>query len=597
MSLVTAGTDRASKRKLSNVALGSEHADLVIRGGALVNVYTREVYPAEIAIAGNRIAAVDVDLSHAVGPLTDVLDADGRFLVPGFIDTHSHVHESQLPIPEYARAVIARGTTSVSTDFYGELVVGGVAAVDACLDAARTLPLKLLFMLGTPGYSQNFPFGHSGWPTLDDMRALALRPECVGMDDSFAAYIADGESGILDLVDEVQSRGLWVSSHGAEMTGRRLQAWMAYLGATDDHECVSADDAVAKSRLGVYVTAREGAGCYNLAEVIKAITVGGIDPRRFCFNTDVPSSVEIADLGHIDHSVRMAIELGIEPLVALQMATLNASECLGVTRHIGAISPGKIADVLLVGDLRAVDVQCVIADGRIVLADGDSDTAIFVKAAFPQAARDTVIFKRAVVEADFAIRTGAPDGRAPGRVIGAFGHTVTTDDITEMLDVFDGYVLADQARDLLKIAAIERVRGTGEIGVGLVTGFHLKGSCALATTFNSQQQNCIVVGTTDHDMAVAANELARVGGGFIAVRDGCVAAMLELPLFGLLSEEPYEVVVAQLKGLLSVVAEMGCDMQSPFATLGFVGLPVDIGHLKICPEGLVDVWSRSIVEV
>ena len=375
-----------------------------------------------------------------------------------------------------------------------------------------------------------------------------------------------------------------------------MQAWTAYLGATDDHECVDADDAVRKARLGVYVTAREGAGCYNLTEVVKAITERGVDPRRFCFNSDVPSSVEIADLGHMDHSVRMAIERGVDPLVAIQMATLNAAECLGVQRHVGAIAPGRIADLLIVGDLRAVDVQCVVADGRIVLADGASATAGLGVVRFPETARNTVVYARPVVPADFRISTAAADGLAVGRVIGAFSHTVTTSDLTESVTVRGGEVLADPSRDLLKIAAIERVRGTGQIGVGLVTGFGLTGASALATTFNSQQQNCIVVGTTDADMAVAANELSRVGGGFVAVRDGVVAGLLELPLYGLLSERPYEEVVATLKELFVTVQAMGCAMQSPFATLGFVGLPVDIGHLKICPEGLVDVWQRAVVE-
>lgn len=586
---------RAERRAVADVALGRAPADLVIRGGRLVNVFTREVLDVSVAVSGSRIAAVGDDIEASVGPGTEVLDAGGRYLVPGFIDTHSHMHESQLTVSEYARAVLPRGTTTVATDFYGELVVGGVDAVRACVEAARATPLKLLYMLGTPGFYQNHPFGHSGWPTRDEMLAMLEWPECVGMDDSFAAYIADGEEQILDLVDGVQSRGLWVSSHGAEMRGPRLQGWVAYLGETDDHECVSAQDAVDRARLGVYISAREGAGCYNLDAVIEAVTERGMDARRFCLNTDVPSSVEIAELGHIDHSVRKAIRKGVDPITAIQMATLNAAECLKVQRDLGAISPGKIADIVFVSDLETVAIDEVMCDGRIVARDGVA-LETYGATEFPAAARDTVRLAVPINADTFRIPSDH-EGTVRVRVIEASGDTVTTEAAVDELQAEGGQILADPGRDILKIAAIERVVGTGQVGVGFVRGFALTGRCALATTFNSQQQNCIVVGTDDADMAVAVNTLASVGGGFVAVKDGEVAGLLELPLYGLLSDQTAEEVVAVLGDLNATVRSWGCDMPSPFPTLGFVGLPVDIGHLKICPEGLIDVWERAVVPV
>ena len=261
------------------------------------------------------------------------------------------MHESQLTISEFASAVIPRGTTGVATDHYGEMSVGGIKAVRESLDAARSLPLKVFFLLGGPGYYQNHPFGHSGVPTLDDMLEMLEWEECIGMNEAFAARIVDDEEKMISLVDAVIRSGKWVCSHGAEMTGERANAWMAYLGATDDHESVSAEDALLRARLGIYVSVREGAGCYNLDQVIRAITEHGVDHRRFCFNTDVPSTLSIVDDGHIDYLMRRAISAGVKPIAAIQMATLNAAECLRVDRDHGSLGPGKVADVLLVDDL------------------------------------------------------------------------------------------------------------------------------------------------------------------------------------------------------------------------------------------------------
>ena len=232
------------------VALGRRKADLVIAGGRLVNVYTAEIYEADIAIAGDRIAAIG-HVENTIGPDTEIVGADSRYLLPGLIDHHCHVHESQLTISEFASAVIPRGTTGVATDHYGEMSVAGIAAVRESLDAARRLPLKVFFVLGGPGYYQNHPFGHSGVPTLDDMLEMLGWDECVGLNEAFAARIVDDEEKMTSLVDAVVQSGKWVCSHGAEMTGERANTWMAYLRATDDHESVSAEDALLRARLGI----------------------------------------------------------------------------------------------------------------------------------------------------------------------------------------------------------------------------------------------------------------------------------------------------------------------------------------------------------
>ena len=582
------------RRDLLHVALGRKPASLAIRGGKLVNVLTREVYPADVAIAGDRIAAVGA-VDYALGPHTVLIDARNKYVAPGFIDQHIHIHETQLNIVEFASAVLPRGTTGVCTDFYGEMVVGGVKAVRWCLGAARGLPLKVWFMLGTPGFYQNRPFGSTGWPSLEEMLQMLAWPECYGMDDAFASKIAAGDPEMLRLVDAVQGKGKKVCGHGSEITGRPLSAWLAYVGATDDHECIGAEEAVEKARLGVRVAMREGSGCFNVRAVARAIAEYGVDPRRFCFSTDLISPLHIAELGHIDNAVRVAIRSGIAPIVAIQMATLNAAECLNVDDDYGSVSPGKMADLIVLDDLAGVRVAEVIANGELVARDGKMLTALRA-VQFPDWAYGTVRFPRPFTPEDLVLRATGDGAQAMVRVITASGESLLTGESHERVAVRGGTITPDVSRDILKIAAIERVRGTGEVGVGLIRGFGLRGG-AMATTYNSQEQNLIVLGTNDEDMAVAANTLGRAGGGFVVVEAGEVKALLELPVFGLESDRPYAEVVARIKALDEALAALGCHLPAAFHTLGFMGLPVDIGTLKISPLGLVDVWKGEVVSV
>jgi adenine deaminase len=277
------------------------------------------------------------------------------------------------------------------------------------------------------------------------------------------------------------------------------------------------------------------------------------------------------------------------------MATLNAAECLHVDDDCGSVSPGKRADILLVGDLAAFDVATVIAGGRVVARDG-AVSAVLPAAEFPQWAYGTVRIPRLVQADDFVLASPGAAGERLVRVIDASGTTLVTGEVHIHVRVSGGRIVADPSRDLAKIAAVERVRGTGEIGVGLIRGFGLRRG-AIATTYNSQQQNVVVLGIDESDMAVAVNTLARSGGGFVVVADGTVRALLALPLFGLESDQPVDHVVRQMRELHEAVRALGCALPAPFHTLGFMGLPVDIGTLKISPQGLVDVWKGEVVRL
>lgn len=581
-----------TRQDLIETAMGNRPADLIVQGGKLVNALTREIYPADVAVLGDRIAAVR-QVDYTRGPETTVIDAQGKYLTPGLIDQHIHVHETQLNIVEFAAAVLPRGTTGICTDLYGEMVVGGLKAVRTCLDAARDLPLKVWFVLGTPGYYQNIPFGHSGRPTRDEVFEMLDWPECYGMDDAFASKIAAGDPRILELVDAVQARGKKVCGHGSEVRGHPLNAWMAFVRATDDHECVDPEEAVEKARLGLHIAMREGSGCFNVSDVVKAVTEYGVDPRRFCFSTDLISPVQIAEDGHIDNALRKAIQGGVPSVIAIQMATLNAAECLKVDDDYGSISPGKVADILLVDDLAEFRVAAVIASGELVAREGQMVKQL-PPVKFPDWAYGTVRFPHPITPKDFALSGDGESAEVTVRVITASGWTLLTGEAHYQMAVRDGLIYPDPARDILKIAAIERVQGTSEIGVGLIQGFGLQ-SGAIATTYNSQQQNLIVLGTNDDDMALAANTLARSGGGFVVVNQDEIKGLLELPLFGLESDQSYAYVLAKLGELNKVLAELGCHLPAAFHTLGFMGLPVDIGTLKISPKGLIDVWQSQVV--
>lgn len=579
------------RRRLIDVAQGREAADVIVSGGTLVNVLTSEMYQADVAISGTRIAAVG-DIGHTRGARTEVLDASGLVLTPGFIDQHAHVHESQLNIGEFAAAVVPRGTTGIGTDFYGEIVVSGIRAAQEALAIARGLPLKVWFLCGMPAYYQNLPFGHSGTPSTVDLLREIGEEHCFGIDDTSAMRVVTGDETQLEMVDTVLAHGKQVSGHGAGLSVEQANAWVAYCLSVDDHECVTAEEALAKARLGIRISIREGSGVYNLDAVVRAVTELGADARRFCFCTDVPPAVLMTTDGHIDHLVRKAITAGLDPVTAIQMATLNSAECLRVDVDHGAIAPGKIADIVLLSSLEDVTVDAVIADGRLV-AEGGKLLDRSYTVTFPDWAYGTVRL-REITPDDFALRVSAEEEMVRVRVIEATGTTIITHESLVDLPVIDGAVESDPAQDVLKLAAFERVRGTGEWSVGLVRGFGLKRG-ALATTFNSQAENLMVVGVSDEDMAAAANGLRERGGGFAIAEDGALHDILPLPLFGLEAELPYEDVAETLQRLNAKAAAFGCPMPEPFATLGFIGTPVEAGYLKLAPEGLVDVTSATIV--
>jgi adenine deaminase len=581
---------RTSHRQLLEVARRRGSADRVIEGGVLLNVHTGELYPADVAVVGDAIVAVG-DTEAVVDGDTERIDLTGRVLVPGLIDAHLHTYETHLAVPHVSTALLERGVTTIATDFYGEAVVGGVEAVRASIAAAERAPLNFLWTLPMPAFYQDRPFVHTG--TIDEERILEMLdwPECIGVNECFAPLVADGEETMLEVIARARRQGKALCGHGSETSGDALRAWTAFGGDLDDHECIAVDEVIDKARLGVRIVLREGSGAADVRNCLPAITEHGLDPRRFCFCSDLLSAVDLVREGDIDRCVRLAIESGIDPIEAVRMGTLNAAETLRVDRWLGAIAPGKRADICAVGDLDGFEVTDVVVGGEVVVSEGEY-VGPAPELAYPDNAYGTV---RVGVElTPEALALGASGSSARVRVIEVRDGSIVTETREASLPVEGGSVRSDPGADVLKIASIERNGGSGKVGIGFVRGFGLERG-AIASTYNPHCQHLITVGADDRDMAAAATAVREMGGGFAVAAAGDVRARVPLPLYGLLSAEPAPALVGQLDAAIGAARELGCELSAPFHTLAFGGLPVVIGKLKICSEGLVDVWGQTVV--
>ncbi len=588
---IRAASDR--ERRLA-VALDREKADAVIRDCAVLDVHTGLTSSGGVAIVADRIAYVG-EVDDLVGPGTTVIEGHGRIAVPGLIEGHIHTYESHSPISEIARGFLRHGVTTIVTDFYGEAVVRGVDAVRASLDEATTTALNVVFILPMPALYQAEPYAHTGTIDLAAMEEMAAWPECHGLNECFIKELVGGEPRLRRLVDVVQARGGKICGHGSEGSPHEIQAWAGWVGRLDDHESVAGEEALAKLRAGVHIIAREGSGVADVANIVRTMLDRGADFRRVSFCTDLISPVDILARGSIDYCVRLCIGMGVPPVTAVQMATLNSAECHQIDHDVGSLSPGRRADVILLrGSLAEFDIDLVVAAGKAVAEQGRnlSQRSPPKRPAFAY----HTINPGAIAPGMFAVPGPSDVEAVMARVIGVSDGTIITRELERRLPVFAGVIGCAPDRGVNTIAAIDRHTGKGTIGLGFVEGFGLQ-SGAMASSYNPQYQDLLVVGTTNCDMAAAAEECVRMGGGFAVVNDGKILASVPLPLYGLLSEELIDDLGCQIEAAITALRGLGCTLGSPFHTLAFSGLPVSIGRLKINSRGLVDVWKGEIVPV
>lgn len=600
MASISAQEYSALTRALVDVAMGRTPADLVIRNGKWICVQSGEIIPAtDIAIKGERIAYVGPDASHTIGEQTRVIDAEGRYLVPGLLDAHMHVESGMLTVTEFVRAVIPHGTTGMFVDPHEIANVFGLNGVRLMVEEAAQQPIHVWVQVpscvpSAPGLeTPAVQFG-------PDEVAEALTWEgVIGLGEvmNFPAA-SNGDEKIHAEMAEARLKNKVIGGHYASPNLGLPFYGYAASGPEDDHEGTRMEDAVLRVRQGMKVMMRYGSAWHDVAEQVRAVTEGRLDPRHFILCTDDSHSATLVGEGHVDRALRQAIAHGVPPVTAIQMATLNTAEHFGVSNQVGMIAPGRYADVLLVSLLSPFQVETVIARGVVAAQNGRLGIEMPVFS-YPDWATHSVHLPHELSAGDF--RLPAPDALRGGHlatanVIGIIENQAPTRRLKMKVQVENGEIFPNLKADIAKLALVERHKGSGKVQVALVHGFGFDVPCAIASTVAHDSHQMIIVGTDEASMAQAANELARLGGGQIVVRGGEVIGQVALPIAGLMSNERAEGVARKAATVLYGFRACGCQLNNPNMQLSLLALVV-IPELRISDLGLVDVSNFEFVPV
>lgn len=583
-------------RTLVDVAMGRRPADLVIRGGQWVSVQSGEIIPhSDIAVKDGRIAYVGQDASHTIGENTQIIEAGGRYLVPGLLDAHMHVESGMLTVTEFVRAVVPHGTTGMFIDPHEIANVFGLKGVRLMVDEAARQPIHVWVQM--PSCVPSAPGLETPGASLgpEEVAEAMTWEGIIGLGEmmNFPGVFSSDEKMHAEMAATRQARKVIGGHYASPDLGLPFHGYAAG-GPEDDHEGTRLEDAVARARQGMKVMMRYGSAWHDVAAQVRAVTEMGLDPRRFILCTDDSHSATLVGEGHVDRAIRQAIAQGLPPITAIQMATINAAEHFGVSRDMGMIAPGRYADILLVSSLPQFKAELVIAQGVIAAQDG---RLLFEMPTFeyPDWAVHSIHLGHVLTSADFHI--AGPDlDTAQANVIGVIENQAPTRHLVMEMPVSQGEIRPDISRDIAKIALVERHTASGRVQVGLVHGFGFDSPCAIASTVAHDSHHMIVVGTDENNMAIAANELARLGGGQIVVRNGEVIGQVALPIAGLMSNERAEVVARKAATVLYGFRACGCQMNNPNMQLSLLGLVV-IPELRISDLGLVDVNHFELIPV
>ncbi|MGN7736267.1 adenine deaminase [Ensifer sp. 22564] len=583
--------------ELVDVAMGRKPADLVIRNGKWVNVYSGEIIPGtDIAVKAGRFAYVGPDAGHTIGADTKVVDAAGRYLVPGLCDAHMHVESGLVTVTEFARAVIPHGTTTMFIDPHEIANVLGLDGVRLMNEEAQSLPVNVLVQV--PSCVPSAPGLETAGAELsaqDVAEALAW-PNVIGLGEMMNfPGVAANDPKMMAEIAATQDARLTVGGHYASPhLGREFHAYAAG-GPTDDHEGTTVEDAIARVRQGMRAMLRLGSAWYDVAAQIKAVTESGLDPRNFLLCTDDSHSGTLVHDGHMNRVVRHAIAQGLKPITAIQMATLNTAQHFGLERELGSIAPGRRADLIVTSDLAALPIEMVFARGEL-MAEGGTLVRDIPAYVYPESARNTVHLGRMLTAADFDIPSNARATRARVNVIGVVENQAPTRALEAEVAIENGFVQMDRANDICQIALVERHRGTGDVVNAFVSGFGYGSDCAIASTVAHDSHHMIVVGTNKADMAKAANRLHEVGGGIVVIKQGRELALVELPVAGLMSDQRAEIVAEKAAAIVEAMRACGCRLNNAYMQHSLLALVV-IPELRISDKGLIDVRTFQKIDV
>ena len=559
--------------EIIKLARGQEAVDLLLKNVKLVNVFSGDIHETNIAIAGSKI------VGFGEHDAKKVIDLDGHYVAPGFIDGHIHIESTMVTVPQFARAVVPQGTTSVVIDPHEIANVLGLDGIRYMLESSKYNPLNVYVML--PSCVPSTHMETAGSELLwYDLTVLVNNPWVLGLGEMM------NYPGVLSLESDVLDKlrafaGHRIDGHAPGLSGHDLSAYIA-AGIRSDHECTTAHEAQEKLRQGMWIMIREASTARNLSELLPLVTPE--NSRHCMFVTDDRHPADLMDEGHINYLIKKAISLGLPPVTAIQMATMNTAQYFRL-REKGAIIPGFSADLTVFDNFEDFNILQVYRDGQLVAEDGKLLFVPPVKRAIPIRGSINVNWE------SIDLKISAESKRL--KVIGIVPHQLITEQLIEEPKTENGAAVADITRDILKIAVIERHLGSGNLGKGFIKGFGLKRG-AIASSVAHDSHNIVVIGTNDQDMMTAIKEIAMMRGGLCVVDGGQIIGRLPLPIAGLMSDRPIEQVRSNLTQLMEAANHIGSQVDDPFMVMSFMALPV-IPRLKLTDMGLVDTTQFAIV--
>lgn len=567
--------------------LGELPCDLKLTNLKLVNVWSCEIYETNIFIRAGRIVSID---PKADLPAKETVDCGGQYAVPGLIDTHMHFETTMLSPEALASVVVPAGTTTLCADLMEIANVAGGEGLRAMLDSIGRLPYRMLIEVSSrvptaPGLETN-----GAYLGAEEVAEIMNWEESISLGELDPAKILFVKDEYLHKIADTLSKRKIVNGHAIGRLDQELNVY-ASAGISDDHETVTPEELLARLRVGLSVLIREGSTERNTDALIRGVIAEKLPLDNLMFCTDDKHAIEIREEGHINYNVRRAIALGIPPVEAIKMATLNAARHFRIEDEIGSITPGRKADILLIPDLNEMKPSAVYFEGKCAAVNGGLLEECPVSD-YPEFVKQTVKLKNPVTAASFRKETGA-EGQVTVRVIDLIDRQIINKCLITELTAANGEILPDISRDIAKLAVVERYGKTGGIGIGFVRGFGLREG-ALAFSTSHDHHNIVTVGADDADMAAAVNAVAEMQGGLSVVRGGRVLAKMALPLGGLMSEEPAEKVMEQQDRMNAAARELGCVGSAPFMTLSFISLPT-VPELGLTDMGLIDVLEHKLI--